>query len=191
MHRRDQVLGAWSIDHFDQPEWDVSSPSRPIPPGRWTRLRRADSTDPWMTDTPGEVLDHWPFLKVAAGAVLMNGLGLGMALEWMLRHRPEVDHVDVVEADEEVIALVGPYFDEWVDAGRLSVRHGDAYRVRWPAGTRWDYAWHDIWVDLRAENVGDMDRLEARYASRVGWQRSWGRRECEAMAMDRCWRKSA
>lgn len=127
-----------------------------------------------MSDTPDELDDLYPlFVRSPRGRVLVNGLGLGCVVRGLLAH-PAVEHVDVVEISADLIALVGPQ----VADPRLEIHHGDAYTYRWPPGTRWDVAWHDVWDTISADNLPEMARLHRRYGGRVRWQGSWCRAEC-------------
>jgi hypothetical protein len=147
-------------------------------PGTYTALR--DGGTLWMSDTDAEKRDHMEALHAIrswqAKRVLINGLGLGMVLAAALTF-DHVEHVDVVEIDERVIGLVGPHY-----AGpRVTIHHADAYEQakNWPAGTRWDVAWHDIWPHLCVDNLTEMGRLHRSYGRRVDWQGSWGKALCE------------
>jgi hypothetical protein len=62
-----------------------------------------------------------------------------------------------------------------VAAGRLTIHHGDALTYKWPVGTRWTVAWHDIWDTICEDNLPDMNRLHRRFGRRVDWQGSWCR----------------
>lgn len=150
--------------------------------GTYTGLFRGRQT--WMSDTPDEQRDHYPVLHAAAThqarRVLINGLGLGMVVAALL-HMDHVEHIDVVEFDQDVIALVEPHYQQMAaQRGKtLTVHHGDAYTKSWPAGLRWDIAWHDIWQDLNVDNLRHMARLHRRYGRRVRWQGSWSRPDLE------------
>lgn len=134
----------------------------------------------WMSDTAQEKLDALPFLRKAAAMrarrVLVNGLGLGMVLAALLRFE-QVEHIDVVEIDPGVIALVGPHYEQMAAAAgkTLAIRQDNAYSVGWPRGVRWDAAWHDVWLNLCLDNLPQVTRLHRRYGGRVTHQDSWGR----------------
>jgi len=147
----------------------VSKDGRYTPPGTYTKLMRGGTLV--MSDTPDEMGDHWYFVHVASGRVLLNGLGLGMVLKKLLE-KDDVEHVDVVELSEEVIALVGPTYQ---DDPRVHIHHGDALIFKFPAGATWDYVWNDIWDCLCLDNLPEMHRLHRRYGRRAGWIGSWGR----------------
>lgn len=122
-----------------------------------------------MEDSPRELRRHLPLLLAARGRVLVSGLGLGCVVRGLLS-LPEVEHVDVVEIDRHVVELVG---GEFAGDPRCTMRLGDALTVRWPRGTRWDYAWHDCW-----DEGGHLAILHAKllnhYWRRVGRQGAWG-----------------
>lgn len=158
-------------------------------PGWYTKL--VDHNDPdddghprlWMSDTDAEKGDHIPAVAAMgiskAERVLINGLGLGMVLAAALTY-DHVKHVDVVEADERVIKLVGPHYQA---DPRVNIIHADAYEQvkAWPRGTRWDVAWSDIWPEISADNIPGMDMLHKFYRRRTLWHGMWCRKECLAL----------
>lgn len=144
---------------------------RACAPGIYTALYR--NGELWMSDTSAEWNDHRSAvfqIMRRGGRVLINGLGLGMVVQAALRDA-DVEHVDVVELDSDVIALVGPTYE----GSRCTIHQADAYAIPWPTGTRWSVAWHDIWLDLCVDNLAEMSRLHRKYGRRVDWQGSWGR----------------
>jgi hypothetical protein len=148
------------------------------PAGEYTALYRSGYL--WMSDTPDEQRDHYAPIREAqasrARRVLINGLGLGMVVAAMLTI-DHVEHVDVVELDPDVVALVGPHYEQMAaDMGKtVKIHLGDAYKMTWPAGVRWDLAWSDIWPDLCTDNLDGMTRLSRKYGRRVNWHGHWGR----------------
>lgn len=131
----------------------------------------------WMSDTPDERHDHVDAVWQAqrrGGRVLVNGLGLGMVIGALTRI-DAVEHVDVVELDGRIIEAIGPHYA----SDRVTIHHADALEMRWPAGTRWSVAWHDIWPTITPENLPSMARLHRMYGRRADWQGSWARYECE------------
>lgn len=149
--------------------------------GDTTRLMGPDDDQivTWMSDTRAEIMEHSPLLNTLwwlerseKPRVLVNGLGIGMAVRAALNHG--ASHVDVVEINEHVIDLVAPNFAD----DPVTIHHADAHEIRWPVGARWDLAWHDIWPFISAANLPEMDRLHRRYNRRVRWQASWQRAEC-------------
>lgn len=121
-----------------------------------------------MEDSLVELRRHLPILLSARGRVLVSGLGLGCVVRGLLA-KPEVEHVDVVEIDRHILALVGREFST---NPRVSLYHDDAERITWPAGTRWDFAWHDVWSETESLDVVHA-RLIARYHGMAARQGAW------------------
>lgn len=185
---------SWTEEHDKRT--DVISPmtylrmmndDRECEPGWYTRLidkrnRRPDDYVLWMSDTTAERNDHKEAVaRIQLGKaqrVLINGLGLGMVLQAALTY-DHVTHVDVVEADERVIKLIGPHYTA---DPRVNIIHADAYEQmrNWSMGPRlrWDAAWSDIWPEISAENLDGMDRLHQYYRRRSAWHGMWARKEC-------------
>lgn len=161
-------------------------PQRAATPGVYTRLVRTGGT--WdrkivMSDTPAEIRDLYEPVLRARGHCLVNGLGLGIVTEAMLR-KDEVESVIVVESSADVIRLVGDYLqDKW--SGRLHIEHADAFTYRPPRSLRFGVVWHDIWDALCADNVPEMKKLHRRYGHKADWQGSWSRAEVDANWRDR------
>lgn len=122
-----------------------------------------------MSDDPKELRKHFPILLHARGRVLVSGLGLGCVVRGLLA-LPHVKHIDVVEKDRDVLAMVLPTLPR---CARLTVHMGDAVTFPWPDGTRWDYAWHDIWSEEPHTQILHM-KLLMRYRKMVGRQGAWG-----------------
>lgn len=162
-------------------------------PGWYTRLADRNELDDWghplvwMSDTTAERDDHKEAVAhiqmSRAERVLINGLGLGMVLQAALSY-DHVRHVDVVEADERVIKLVGPHYTA---DPRVNIIHADAYAQAKSFAAigrpviRWDVAWSDIWPTISDKNLSGMDELHAFYKKRCGWHGMWARRECLAL----------
>jgi hypothetical protein len=121
-----------------------------------------------MEDSARELRRHLPILLVARGRVLVSGLGLGCVLRGLLA-KPEVDHVDVVEIDAGILALVGA---EFVGNPRVTLHLGDVESIEWPAGTGWDFAWHDVWSETESLDVVH-GRILVRYDGLCGAQGAW------------------
>lgn len=139
-------------------------------PGTVTQLLRNGTVV--MSDTVDEMHDHYP-LRRRTGRLLVNGLGLGCGLRLALAS-PGVTHVDVVEVSSDVLALVGPSLADYGDL--VTLHHADAFTIQWPVGTRWDYAWHDVWDDISTDNLrgpGSYAALHRKYGRRVDAQGSW------------------
>lgn len=115
-----------------------------------------------------ELQRHLPIWLAARGRVLVTGLGLGCVVRGLLA-LPHVKHVDIVEIDDGILKHVGP---EFRGNPRCTLHHADAMAIEWDAGTRWDFAWHDLRCDGAPLAHLHIDCLE-RYRSRVGRQGAW------------------
>jgi len=180
--------GNWYIDRFTIDEQEaVAQMLRPtyimtgrfVPPGTYTRLcdRRLGESelgDVVMSDTPDEIRDHAAILNMGHGRVLINGLGLGCVVHGLLsdERRMRVEHIDVVEKDEDVIKLMSPYLDD----ERVEIHHEDAFTIKWPIGSHWNCVWHDIWPELSDLYVPEITKLKQKYGNRCMWQGAWGER---------------
>lgn len=174
--------GDVSVEHFEVTNnlenMRLWTHGRECTPGMYTRLMRGKTL--WMSDTDAERSDHlepaWRINEEATRRVLIGGLGLGMILRVALL-TPQVEHVDVVELDEDVIALIGPSYEKMAEelGKSLTIHHADVFKIKWPAGTRWDVAWFDVWPDLCADNLESMSKLRRSYGGRTSWNECWGR----------------
>lgn len=162
----------------------------------FTRIVR--NGEVWMSDTRAEIYEHLPLFiqfrnwehmrgetdifsdgEPIATSVLINGLGLGMAVKAALKHG--VDRIDVVEIDPDVIALVGP---EFASEPRVTIHQGDALKIKWPRNTSWTFAWHDIWPTISEDNLPGMTTLMRRYGGRTMWQGCWQQDACRKLRRD-------
>lgn len=138
-------------------------------PGYYTGLTR--NGELWMSDTPDEINDHMPMIREAekrGGRVLVNGLGLGMVVKALL-DIPQIEHVDVVEFDQDVVELIGPHYA----SDRCTVHHADAFDIEWPEGSHWSAIWSDIWLPISPDNLPEIARLKAKYADMADWHEAW------------------
>lgn len=122
-----------------------------------------------MEDSPAELRRHMPIWLNAKGRVLITGLGLGCVLRGLLAN-PAVTHVTVVEIDSTIIRWVWP---EFMASERALLLQGDAFEIDWPPGTRYDFAWHDIYHEERHEAVLHS-KLMVRYREMCAAQGAWG-----------------
>jgi len=179
----DGVCGDWAVETFvvtkEQAElsrlralMSFSHRGRPVPKGRYKRLMYKGRVI--MSNTPAEIDDHYEFIyqaRVRGGAILINGLGLGVCLTAVL-DCSSVTEVTVVEKEADVIKLVGPTFER---DPRVKIIHDDALTYRFPKGKRYTTVWHDIWEYITEDNLPEMHRLHRRYGKHCDWQGSWGR----------------
>ena len=144
-----------------------------IIPGTYTRLVR-DGHVVVMSDSISERRDHIEFVESAFGVVLINGLGLGVTIRPVIE-KEIVDHVIVVEKEQEVIELVAPtYLKRYPD--KLSIVKADAFDFQVRKCP--DVVWNDIWDFIDDENLPGMDELEEKYKEAY-WCESWARERCE------------
>jgi hypothetical protein len=131
----------------------------------------------WMSNTPQEMIDHDDVFEQATGRVLVHGLGLSCVVSGLLTN-PDVEHIDVVELNPDIIAMVAPAYER---EPRVTIHEGNCLTFDWPEGTRWNYVWHDIWakigaVNLKpetAENGISYGMLFDRFADRADKQGAW------------------
>lgn len=183
-------VGDWEIYKFTVDPLDAAvhnaleyDPGRYIAPADYTSLiwhghgndERFPAGQTIMSDTPSEIQDHIEFIDRAYGRVLINGLGIGMVAHSLLREekRDCIEHIDIVEYNQEVIDLVGYYFR---NDPKVTIHHADAFTAEWPEDAYWHCAWHDIWYEVNASDISEHRKLMARYRSRVEYQDCWMRR---------------
>lgn len=160
--------GPWRVACVDVPDSVVSRiRERHFEPGRYTQLWH-DRRGLIMSDTPAERWDHLPFVRAAAGDVLMSGLGLGMCLGAILK-KPTVTSVTVLEIESDVINLVSPSYTD----KRLMIIQADARKWEPLKGKRFGAVWHDIWDDICGDNLPEMHSLNRRYGRRAAWKGCW------------------
>lgn len=200
-----QRSGPWSIEPFtvtpDGAQIDYlrslgDGGGRWTPPGDYLKLANDDEEiGVMMSNTPDEINDHNAAFTVAEGRVLVSGLGLSCVVSGLLAVA-DVQHIDVIELDEDVIRLVGPAF---ANDPRVTIHHGDVLTYEWPEGSYWDFAWHDIWSKISSDNLEPEDiegkpqetgvsyrEVFERYGPMVGAQNAWALKE--AVVMDECYR---
>lgn len=173
--------GPWTISEFEIKDDDLllynlraardNGGLTMLRPGMFKRLTHS-ARGCVMSNTHMERNTNWKAYNAATGRVLINGLGLGMLLEGLL-HKPEVTYVRVIEVEQDVIDLVGPHFDD----PRVEIVQANAYEYVPEKGAVFDYAWHDIWDDLSADNFPLMAKLTRKYARRAEAQGVWSRDE--------------
>jgi hypothetical protein len=182
----DGMSGPWEIYSYSVSEQDekfgflramVSGSRRFVPAGSYKGLKRNNNII--MSNTPDEVRDCFGFFREAKGKVLINGLGLGIALKAILNKvddngNPMVTKVTVIEKSEDVTKLVAPSFE---NDKRVTIINDDALTYK-PSGN-FDVAWHDIWDDVCADNLKEMHKLHRKYGRKTQWQGSWCRETCE------------
>lgn len=176
-------IGKWKVEKFTVTPEDeelermraFSNGGRFVRAGTYTQLMRGETLV--MSDTPDEIRDHREPIYKAVGHCLVNGLGLGVVVNAMLK-RQQVEHVTVIEIAPEVIQLVGQHYLA-IYGDRLQIICSDALTWTPPKGTRYNVVWHDIWDTICADNLPEMHKLHRRYGRYADWQGSWCRWRCE------------
>lgn len=169
----------FTVEPFSLENLRLSMFGRDCAPGTYTKLTRNGTL--WMSDTTAERMDHLEparAIRSQGGRVLLGGLGLGMILRVALT-TPTVEHVDVVELNADVIALVGPTYQRMADERGISlvIHEADLFAKRWPPHTRWNVAWFDVWSDVSTDVLPEMARLRRSYGRRTDWNDCWARRD--------------
>jgi hypothetical protein len=185
----DGVSGPWSISSYEVSKEAAdfgairaafsSERGRYVPAGTYKSLKRNDYMI--MSNTPDEIRDCSYFFHKAYGKILINGLGLGIALDVILNKLNDDDsyavtEVIVIELSQDVINLVAPTFKK---DPRVNIINADAYEYK-PIG-RFNAVWHDIWDDITADNLPGMHKLHRKYGKKTDWQGSWCRERCELL----------
>lgn len=173
--------GDWKVKYFKLEERDVMldnlralrdrAPWLVCEPGNYVKLTCKGSIV--MSNTPMEIRTHREFFRHAKGHILINGLGLGMAVAYALTV-PEVKSITVVEKSEDVIKLSGPTYSKDV---RVEIINADAFEYKAPKGMTFDCVWHDIWNDISSDNLPQMTKLKRKYAHKSEWQGCWSENE--------------
>lgn len=182
--------GDWEVDHFEVvkgiEQMRCAMDGRPVPCGRYTRLSRHGRTGLFMTDTPAELNDARELFWSAEGHVLITGLGIGMVPHALFKPeierfggRPDaVTKVTIVEKEPDVIKLVAPS----LEGLPVEIVEGDAFTWTPPAGTKFDWAWHDIWPTICSDDIVEHGKLRnhyKRFMSAPARQLVWAERECK------------
>jgi len=179
--------GDWKIERFTVSEQEakfdnmrasIHGSRRFCWPGTYTRLTRNGKTI--MSDTVDEVGDILGPIREAknrGGDVLINGLGLGIVVNAILKN-DNVNSVTVIEISQDVIDLVGSHWMEKY-GDRLNIIKADALEYKSPKGMKYSVVWHDIWDNICADNLEEMKKLHRKYGRKSEWQGSWCRADCE------------
>lgn len=178
----DYKVERFTVNQDDSVMSFLTGKGRGVPSGTYTRLKGPGCWfGPVMSDTPDEYRDHFEAIYRATGHVLLNGLGIGCVLQCCAEKRkPRVTKITVIEKSEDVIALVGPHYEEKY-GDRIEIIHADAFEYKPPKGVRYGMVWHDIWNDMCEDNLPQMHKLHRKYGRRTDWQGSWGRTRIEAL----------
>ena len=176
--------GDWEVSDFDVSESDArmfnmramfKPGGRTITPGKYKKLTRHGEII--MSNTPAEIRDHLSFIWTAkrGGDILINGLGLGVALSAILESK-DVKSVTIIEKSPDVISLVAEHY---LKDPRVTIVEDNAFDYKPPKSKRYAAVWHDIWDYICGDNLPEMTKLHRKYGKRTDWQGSWGRELCK------------
>lgn len=126
-----------------------------------------------MSDQHKEWVSSRPIMENARGSVLIAGLGIGLILPSLIRN-PKVHSIRVVEKNANVISLVSPYYE----SEKLKISHADINEW-YPRKEVYQAIWLDIWPDINAERIPEMESLVERC-------KPWLSEDCKAY---KCHRK--
>lgn len=169
----------WEVDEFSVDKNDVSQmislmkTGRGVREGTYKRLKRGSTIV--MSNTPDEIRDFIYAFSGVKGKVLINGLGLGVTVKYLLAN-PDITDVIVIEKSKDVIDLVA---DTYKKDKRFKVINSDCFEYSPPKGESYDFVWHDIWDYITSDNLEEMKKLHRKYGRRTKSQASWCRYECE------------
>lgn len=171
------------IEHFTVTQRDsdftkvraaAGHPGEYVPPGSYVKLLVDGQLV--MSDTLFERETNERFVREARGDVLVAGLGIGLILRPILP-RPYVRSVTVVEKENDVITLVGPYLTRHLaGSNKLAFIHGDINTWTPPQGMKYDTIYFDIWPTICSDHWPEMRKLRTRFRSRLrkgGWMGAW------------------
>jgi len=112
----------------------------------------------WMTDAEFEIYTNQDFVNRAFGHVLIAGLGLGLIIEPLLK-QSDVASVTVLERSADVIALIGPLYDN----PKLTIVEADVHTWEPPA-KKYHFVYFDIWPDVpNSDQAAEIAALKKRY----------------------------
>jgi spermidine synthase len=131
---------------------------QPLTAEKYTRL--FVDGELWMTDAEFECQTNTGVISRASGDVLIAGLGLGLILNAIL-DKPSVRSVTVLERSLDVIALVGPHYQQ----PKLTIVEADVFTWQ-PSKKAYDFIYFDIWANVPNEdNKTEITTLKRRYRS--------------------------
>lgn len=178
--------GNWKVEDFEITKQGADFENmrasfhggRYVKEGTFKRLMRGGTVV--MSNTPSEIRDHQYFIMTAklGGNILINGLGLGVALKEILTS-DKVQSVTIIEKSKDVIGLVS---ETYLKDSRVKIINDDAFDFKPHKGKNYDAVWHDIWDYICSDNLPEMTRLHRKYGRRSDWQGSWCKRECKRQA---------
>lgn len=153
--------------------------NRSVISGEYTKLMYKNQII--MSDTPAETDDLRFVIYHSTGNVLLNGLGLGVALQ-AIALKPEVLQVWVNEISQDVIDLISPHYLSLFPS-KVTIQKADAFIWKPDNGFKFDIVWHDIWSEISGDNYDEIKKLHHRYAKWTKWQDSWCKEQVKRSLM--------
>jgi len=169
----------WEVDEFEVKKNELSQQismiktGRGVPCGKYKKLTRGSVIV--MSNTPDEIRDFIRKLACVKGNVLINGLGLGVTVKYLLGKK-DITKITVIEKSKDVIKLVGPTY---LKDNRVKIINADCFKYEPPKNERYNFVWHDIWDYITSDNLDEMKKLHRKYGRKTDAQASWCRYECE------------
>lgn len=130
----------------------------PVKEGKYVKLKINGSL--YMSDTQMEKRSNRGFVANANGNVLIAGLGIGLIIAPLLK-RENVTKITVIEKYQDVIDLVAPNFK----SEKLEIICADILEWKPEKGIKYDTIYFDIWQDICADNLEEINKLHRRFKS--------------------------
>ena len=178
----DGISGEWKVESFVVSKQDsdfmkirsiFQNGRGSLSEGKYKRLKRNGTVV--MSNVPDEINDCLDFLYKAHGHILINGLGIGVLVKYLLE-KDNVKSITIIEKSQDVIKLSAPTY---LKDNRVEIINSDSFIWNPPLGMRWNYVWHDIWDYITSDNLPEMHKLHRKYGKRCDYQESWCMRQCK------------
>lgn len=140
---------------------------QPLTRDKYCRLFVGSSV--MMTDAEFERRTNISPICEARGHALIAGLGIGLILKPFIE---KCESVTVIEKEDDVIALVAPYFPS------VTVIHADIFEWLPDRGMKFDTIYFDIWADVCPDDLEADKLLRKRfrkYRAKGAYVESWTR----------------
>ena len=175
-------FGKWEVQEFEVSEDNailfnfkesLHGTTRTITSGKYIKLAHKGCLV--MSNTPAELSELSPFERalkryaVDDKPILINGLGLGIALQVALFY--PCSEIYIIEIDKDLIKEISKYFPE----RKIRFINADALKYVAPKGLKYSVVWHDIWDTICLDNIPEMTTLHRKYGRRCDWQSSWSK----------------